>query len=319
MELIIALALGVLISGAALTLFFESAKNKRAQEGIDNIQDAAVFSLNYLEKEIAMANLGTYRAMTASSPLTGLLFSPSIQLPEGQFIGSFSGFGHHADLIKVVSRDNAMASNIKESSSDQLTLQYIAPFDMVNCESATVMKGQYVVERIFTREESSTSSHELVLACDAGIYDLANIITEVTSPTQYAATAAQLLSQMTADKKGSVLINRVDYFTVKLGVMSHEGLQYLDIDEYCMGGCDDINEITTVTAQNPIVAIKLGVIVRSVNNTVINLNDKFSVLGEEVSLDTAKADNNYTRRVLEKTIRLKNSVLPVNMPTQSVQ
>ena len=57
-ELMIALVLGLLISAAALQIFYTSSVNSRRQEASSQIQDNATFGLSQLQKHIRRANYG---------------------------------------------------------------------------------------------------------------------------------------------------------------------------------------------------------------------------------------------------------------------
>jgi|26BtaG_2_1085354.scaffolds.fasta_scaffold00258_7 type IV pilus assembly protein PilW len=305
-ELMVALVLGLLISAAALQLFFNSSNNLRIQEGADDVQDAVVFSLSYVQKEIAMANLGAYQPMTQDSAWTGIILTASNDHPtevvagtgNKRQIGNLRGVkGITADhLTKTVSTSDSSTVKAKGGAalmSDQLTIQYRAPFAMSDCEGRNIDKDTMVVERFFTRKDTTGGSNDIVLACDSGTYELAGDV----SPSQVAKDSYVLTGMGT---KSTVLVNRVDYFKIKLGIQAKDGLIYLTPAEYMT------LKDSAYKYKAPIVAVQIGVLTRGTDPISGEAQTDFNVLGTDVEMvDTNKK---YVRRVYESTIRLRNGL-----------
>lgn len=287
-ELMVALVLGLLISAAALQLFFNSSNNLRIQEGADDVQDAAVFNLSYVEKEIAMANLGAYQPMTQDSAWTGIIMTSSIG--EANKVGNLRGI---KDATEAIVTKTAVAASNAKIASDQLTIQYRAPFRMSDCEGRNIDKDTMVVERFFTRKDTMGGTNDIVLACDAGSYELAG-----DADAAQATTNATLINM---GDNGSVLVNRVDYFTVKLGVQAKNGLVYLTPTEYMKR---NTAKESGYEYEAPLVAVQIGVLTRGTAPIAGEPQKKFTVLGSEIEIKNT--DKNYVRRVYESTIRLRN-------------
>lgn len=289
-ELMVALVLGLLISAAALQLFFNSSNNLRIQEGADDVQDAAVFSLSYVEKEIAMANLGAYQPMTQDSAWTGIILTSSLDGPLAPYqIGNLRGFKTGLDdfLTKT-----AVGLSNTDTKSDQLTIQYRAPFAMSDCEGNNIDKGTMIVERFFTRKDTTGGTNDLVLACDSATYQLAGNV----APSQVTKDSYTLTGM---DKNSTVLVNRIDYFKVKLGIQAEKGLLYVTPTEYRdMKSSADKYKPT-------IVAVQIGVITRGTAPIAGEPPEGFTVLGSKVVIKKDIKEN-YVRRVYESTIRLRN-------------
>lgn len=310
-ELMVALVLGLLISAAALQLFFNSSNSLRIQEGADDVQEAAVFSLSYMLKEIAMANLGAYRSMTQESAWTGVVLTGSndhatetLANGDNRQIGNLRGVkGADSAYLTTTAIDSSDPnSNVKIGgdtvNSDQLTIQYRAPFDMLNCEGTKVAKGDIVIERFFTRKDTTRVSGEsdknaIVLACDAAEYEL----NKEVDPMQVAKDAYTLSGM---GEKGEMLVQRVDYFKVLLGVQSTDGLIYLSPKDYMSKPGADYRY------NAPIVAVQIGVITRGTNPVSGETQSSFDVLGTTVKIDDDS--QKYVRRVYESTIRLRNGL-----------
>ncbi|MFH4090521.1 pilus assembly protein PilW, partial [Acinetobacter baumannii] len=77
------------------------------------------------------------------------------------------------DTVSTLNNQWKGLSNIQNSSnatiqSDQLTIQFIAPSNMTNCEGVNVLAGDLVVERYFLRlDNNGSSQQDYALACDA--------------------------------------------------------------------------------------------------------------------------------------------------------
>lgn len=315
-ELLITLVLGLLISAAALALFLDSSRNLRIQEGADDVLDPAIFTLSYLENEIAMANLGTHKPITQMTQWAGIVLTPSIS-EGGKFYGAWAGMSKDADLRKALSKSEASISNVKSSggavvNSDQLVIQYQAPFDMFDCTGRQVTKDQMVVQRFFTRTEPTASrgvnetADELavVLACDAASFDKpkADSSDGILSNSQLASMKKDITDNIGGN--GSVMMNRIDYFAFKLGVDMGNKIQYVSASEYCKKNCDSAADIPAAFRNKPIVSVKIGVIARSNSGIGSETSSNFNLLGKEVEIKNTS--NNYFRRVYETTIKLGN-------------
>lgn len=338
-ELMISIILALLISAAALALFFDSSRNLRIQESADDVQEASVFGLAQIESKIAMANLGSYRPMKQNTPWTGILFTGYDGTDTaGRFLGNIPGNENNTKLtvdVLTASGERLPASlgqaNVTGAStrSDQLIIQYQAPFDMLTCTGDTVSKGDMVIERYFTRKDTAAAiaSNEakdsdnlsIVLACASGSYGLENgSATAKLSDNGSGKTISdaklginkaicyQGASGCSGNAKDTVMINRVDYFGVRLGVLRKNGIEYMKISDYM----EKLKGGYKVDA--PVVAVKIAVITRGLNSAGTETLNEFTVFGGD-ELTIKNTDNDYVRRVYEKTIKLPN-----NMATESV-
>lgn len=317
-ELMISIILALLIAAAALALFLGSSRNLRIQESADDVQEAAVFSLTQMENEISMANLGSVSLMKQNTPWTGILFTGYEGTnSSGQFLGNVPGKENKTKLsIDVLTKSGKDLpaslghANIKGNvKSDQLVIQYQAPFDTQTCNGLSVKKGDMVVERYFTRkdtiiannEKSDSNNLSIVLACDAEHYFLKNgTSTEMlTNDKEDIEVIKKITDALTGD--GEVIINRVDYFAIRLGVLRDNGVDYMTISDYMK----KVNGRYSTDA--PIVAIKMAVIVRGINSVGTDTLDEFTIFGDTVAIKNTA--NNYVRRAYEKTIMLRNNMV----------
>lgn len=235
-------------------------------------------------------------------------------------------------------------SNITDLKSSQLTIQYEAPQNMYDCEGSlvrgpveidrdgrlTMIPGQVVIERYFLNEvtqsnksnyESNIKSYEL--RCDAGRYIKEDLST--------AELAAQEISGKDSTKlvatrnirdfgdAGEVVIPRVDYFGVLLGVEvvatsptnTSVSLRYFTPEQY-MSFLKTVQQAessgsASTTTTTDVISVKLSVLVRADRPLTGEAGaTKFIVFGEEeeLSSDTSSA---FIRRVYESNIMLRNS------------
>lgn len=291
-ELMIALALGLIIVAAAVMLFITGQQNYFMQRGAADIQDNSNFGLSYIAKNIRLANLNTTTAVVDDTKLYGGILLSIKNVPSTI---------PQATLTALLSAANAHASNVQSGStevdlkSDQLTIQYLpvrtGGFD---CEGqAITTTNRVIVERYFLREDSHAATGEpnspLALACDAGSYTL-------NSPTEITGLADT--------NNGQIIMKRVDYFRVLLLVQSSTGLRYMPINTYM--------SITT-TPKPRILAVQLGLLVRASDSAgqSAQLDDEktFNILDQSVKAKIpATATTKYIRQPLMQTITLRNAL-----------
>lgn len=153
-ELMIALALGLIIVAAAIMLFLTGQKSYVLQAGMSDLQDNANFGLNYIAKDIRLTNLNVVKAdiddetqyggvvLTSSVNATEIPAVPAtpttpavLAVPLSNLYKTIVGNSANAS---VLTRSNGITgwtgvSNVKLSTggnlfSDQLTLQYIPQY-----------------------------------------------------------------------------------------------------------------------------------------------------------------------------------------------
>lgn len=279
-ELMVSLVLGLIIVAAATMLFIAGQKSLALQQGAADIQDNANFALNYMAKDIRMANLNAVTAtMTASSANGGIVFSTT----------NLAGIS----TANVSKSEVSNTSNVNVGS-DQLVIQYLptqAQIDsgLFDCEGTQVTDASvYVIERYFVRQDANINNNE-------------------TSATALAlACAAGRSNNLTAfnNDNGQIIMKRVDYFHVLLTAQDSSG-NFRDMT---------IAQYTTNAPTARIVGVKLGVLVRS-NQSVgldsnISVTRSFPVLDQSVTLNSTiqSAQTKNLRQVITQTIAIRNAL-----------
>lgn len=290
-ELLVALALGIIISAAALQLFTGGMISARMQQASSELQDSGLFGLEYMAKDIRLTNYGN-----VSHPvLNDQTVSGGIVLTQAAS-GNVNLLGN---VIAVTDITNANGlSNVKVGSannkSDQLTIQFIAPNKMVNCEGKTVEKDEFVIQRYFLRKDDNGQDGDLALACDANLPP---------------ATSAAGIKGFGGANQGEIIMPRVDHLKFYLGTQSDKAqkLGYYTIANYLTSA----NAARVASKEPPrIVSVKIEVIVRSRDSTASKMVDPSKgILGvDETSLQPSDDKTAYLRRQYVTTVALRNAL-----------
>lgn len=258
-ELMISLVLGLLISAAALQIFYTSSVNSRRQEASSQIQDNAIFGFSQIQQHLRRTNYGAKSTgafseffMNHLTPQGGVVLTAPNGVvtvtnpltPVSWLQGNLSGLVLNnvaipATLLSSNASGNSI-SNLKGvgvAKSDQLTIQYRSDRDgTFDCEGDAIPQGFYVIERYFVRMDTTVTSNALGLACASAIYDYSDTaagsvtgidIASYTAPAIPAVTTIPTKPAVPAtvknnnlDGAGTIIIPNVDYFRATLGVSS---------------------------------------------------------------------------------------------------
>ena len=313
LELMIALALGLIISAAAIQLFIGGFLTSRMQEANAELQNSGVFGLDYIARDVRLANFGVVRPdLNDQTPWGGIVLTArdatntntNIPYPASAPFTANGLLSHSVGTNEAVSsvRNEWQGLSNVDGVSDQLTIQFIAPNAMVNCEGRDVQEGDYVIQRYFIRRDpaNATSGNDLALACDANTPTAAGT-TPVAQPTTITGFG----------DAGQIIMPRVDYFTVQLGARSENGnLGYYTVNQYRTAANAARAKTPKAEAAPRIVSIKMAVVVRSLDDTKnknIDLTKAMPVLNQNVKLNTAN-QTQHARRVYSTTVAIRNGL-----------
>ena len=309
-ELMVALTLGLLISAAAIKLFLGGLLTSRMQEANAELQNSGVFGLDYVTRDLRLANyINTdFPNLNERTPWGGVVLTArtatvtdaNIPIPAAApFISS--GLLSHSvgtgEAVSTAQNEWQGLSNVSVAS-DQITIQFVAPNVMVNCEGANVQAGDYVIQRYFVRRATATATTgtDYGLACDAN--------TPTPTGTAPVAEPAAITGFGGA---GELIMPRVDHFTVQLGTKNAAGnMAYYTINQYRTAAA---SARTASTEPPRIVSVKLAVLVRSTDNTRnndIDLTRSINILNQNVTLtDTT---TRFARRVYSTAVTFRNGL-----------
>ncbi|WP_180111950.1 PilW family protein [Acinetobacter sp. YH12136] len=323
-ELMIALMLGLIISAAAMLLFFTASRSQTLQQGQSGLQDDANFGLNAIVKDIRLGNLNAVQAsINDYSAFAGIVFRSSENAIEVSSVNRsnlpLTIEGDTAD-INLLSRSHGHTvgakpqwtgdSNVNNILSDQLTIQYLPQYIKDNdgdwyggfdCEGNplkfTEAEGrQYVVQRYFLREDDNKSDNEpnkpLALACDSGHYAVKDDAIGIGDPD----------SIQDFGDAGQIILKRADYFRVLYSIQNGANHRYVDAKTYL-----------DLAAPRPrILAVQLGILGRSNqsvgNDSTFKDDQVFQVLDQAVTIKMPASNlPKYARQVVTQTVALRNT------------
>ncbi|MEB6479923.1 PilW family protein [Acinetobacter vivianii] len=305
-ELIIALALGLLVSAVAIQLFLTSQRSITTQQAMMNLQNSTLFGLGTMINDIRLANYNSSQPYVNDKVLYG-----GVVLSANNISANPSTFTINSELL---TRGSVGPSNLKDQQSDQLVIQYhVSTANQYDCEGRGLASGDYVVERYFLRADSNRSdpNQPLALACKAA---------------RYTAASAKTNTTLNLAGNGEIIIPRADHFSVRLGV-AFDGANStceavtetaansignivpdtrLDCFSYM-----NIENYRALTGEKPqIVSLQIGLLVRSTdtggNNQFFDADQKYNVLNVDEKLKTDDKNKLYLRSVVTQTIAIRN-------------
>lgn len=307
-ELMVSLALGLVISAAAIQLFLLSQRSISTQQALSSVQSDSIFGLETLTRDIRLANLNAAQpymddtVLHGGIVLNGKNYTSKRQASPNQKEAAIT-------LTNAISIGSQGPSNLQNSKSDELVIQYKnSPGNAYDCEGREITKNTYVVERYFLREDVNRNDPNapLALACSALTY------------TGDEPAEIKFLTK----NKGQIIIPRVDHFNVLLAIASDGRNTTCTADDSnrkdgnmdCFGYISIENYKKLTTNPKPqIIAIKVGLLIRSPDtvgeNKFFDKNKPYEVLNAENK--TAKLIENdrnhlYVRHELTQTIALRN-------------
>lgn len=316
-ELMIALALGLVISAAAIMLFLTGSRSQALQQGQASLQDDANFGLSYIVKDIRLSNLNTISSsindLTAKGGLVFRSSENSITVDGIELANLPITLVGNTVAENLLSRSHGLtagtapqwtgASNVNDFLSDQLTVQYLPEYIIdqdgdwyggFDCEGNelkfTPAQGRrIIVQRYFLRADTNNSINEpnqpLSLVCDAGHYPLDGNPASITG----------------FGGAGEVILKRADHFRVLYAIQAGNNHRYVDTATYL--------------ALNPrprILAVQIGILARSNqsvgNDSMFSNEQVFQVLDQAVTVRTTTGNPpKYARQVVAQTIALRNT------------
>lgn len=178
-ELLVAVALGMLISVAGVQLFVSSTATSSFQRSLNEVQSSGRYALGLLTDDIR----------TAGNPVAKLAGFPIVDTEvKGLPVGS-----------SKINSNATQVDGLGGTNSDQLVVQYIAGQNATDCEGTAVASNLVIINRYFLRLDADSGGY--ALACDGG----------------YIEGGGALKNYDPADT-GLVLVTDVDSFQVLYGV-----------------------------------------------------------------------------------------------------
>ena len=312
MELMIALALGLLIVAAGLAVFLSSQRSLNLQSGMGELQQNANFGLSLVTHDLRHTNLNTLSNQKVNSrvPGSGIIFKKE-NLPTAlQATANLE-----AELVSLQDKDTDNTTG----KSDRITIQYTPETEsIINCEGATIgtaaapASNLVIVQRYYLAASPQQITGEPTaysLYCDAGSYSKSGSPTAITGLGVHGSNNAQQMMQ------------RVDAFKVRLGVKNPAGeLRYMTIDDHITAmtairaACaTPIVEDTCSKTYLNVVSMDVGILSRSTGtigaDANLNTQTSFNVAGTPVTLSGDVAVNKrYLRQAVNQVVAIRNTL-----------
>ncbi|ENI7055706.1 PilW family protein [Acinetobacter baumannii] len=291
-ELMIALALGLLIVAAGLAVFLSSQRSMGLQSSLGGLQQNANFGLSSLTHDLRHANLNTPSNQNINNKMVG----SGIVFAKENFPSTLQNI---TDLeTKFVSLQDKDTDNTS-GKSDQLTIQFVpATNEIIDCEGNTITDAQSktIVQRYFLKEINKPTGEPVSysLACDAGWYKNGD-----TAITGLNNNAQQIMQY-------------IDAFKVRLGVKNlvNNKLRYMTLNAYkaAMG-----SGVTDPKNYLQVVSVEIGMLARSTgkigSDSNLNTQKTFNLAGQTVTLSGTDAVNQkYLRQAVSQVVALRNTL-----------
>lgn len=318
-ELMISLTLGLILVAVAIQLLIGGQVNYRIQTSASSLQDSGVFGVNYVTKNIRLANHGNAGAMNDESLYGGIVLSNQTSGTATPLAdGNLKGLKFETAIISGINLISANKNNnsafTSYEKSDQLVIMYQAPINMFTCTgkkvagpnrtNTTYAKGWYVIERYYI--DKTSGKDEANLNCSAAMF----IANGETVPQTYSdkdpkeATTISVTDTLTgnyATNAGETIAKNVEYMRVQLIIRNIDGTtRTLGIDEY-----NNIALSGTVKHRPAVIGVNLGWLVRSSEKVAMVNNKNFVVLDKTITAPT----DGYMRHVYTTTVALRNGGL----------
>lgn len=338
-ELMLSLALGLIISAAAIVLFMTGQKNLSMQQGSSDIQDNANFGLNYIVKDLRLINLNTpVAAVSDTTVYGGMVLTSSVNEIN---IGTAKDPIRVSNLPSTIKNETAAvnllsrgagftagsspqwsgASNVQvngiDQLSDQLTIQYMPQY-VIEKRGATGVEtyvGGYDCEGnelAFPKNDLGDSKPFGRQVVVQRYFLRADANKDAKEPNEALALACDAgIYAETGDPTaitrfgdaGEIIMKRIDHLRILLGVQNASGRRYMSIKAY----------MDAAAPRPQIVSVQFGVLARSLqavnDSKSIKDDQQFVVLDQTVTVKPASAGSpKYIRHVVSQTVALRNAV-----------
>ncbi|MCO8060913.1 PilW family protein [Acinetobacter lwoffii] len=308
-ELMIAITLGLILVAVAIQMLVSGQQNYRIQSSAASLQDSGLFGINYVTKNIRLANHGNASIINDASLYGGIVLSnqtsstatpPANGNLKGLKIGTALLTGN--DLVSAsVNNDSAFSTYPK---SDQLIIMYQAPMNTFTCDgkkvkgpektSTNYAKGWYVIERYYISKDVTKS--EANLNCSSSMF----IAEGETVPQTYESQTINAVNTLTtsyAANAGEIIAKNIEYMRVQLVVRNTNGTtRTLDVNEY---------KAINAVPRPAVIGVNLGWLVRSSEKVAMAEKTEFKVLDQTITA----AKDGYMRQVYTTTIAIRNGGL----------
>lgn len=280
LELMIAMALGLLIIAAATGVFLAGQRSLATQSGMGDLQQNAIFGVAQLTHDLRHINLNiTSNTVIKRNEVGGVVFG------DNNFPQTGSPFNRGTDKIPAthVTQVGTASTVFAGLSNDQLTIQF-QPHEaglLQSCMGTPIPANQTNVQRYFI-QPMPQGDNRFGLYCQA------------QNNTDSFANAPRLM------------IPDVEAFKVRFGtkITTTTGTTTTTTMRY-----KGINDLTN---DDEIVSVEVGLIMRSTHNlgssnSVVNDEKTYRIAGQDVQLINTSGTPAFMREAFSQVVAIRNS------------
>lgn len=145
-ELIIALALGLIISAAAVLMFITGQKSYVLQQGMANLQNNTTFGLNYITDEIRSTNLNVIKSIiNDETTFGGIVLTSAANARKIPTVGT-KPEQILSNLYPSVTGANTVAAFLTSGGAHSSNVKCAVDIDENGCEAGDVSSDQLVIQ-----------------------------------------------------------------------------------------------------------------------------------------------------------------------------
>lgn len=295
-ELMVALALGLLVIAAGLALFLNAQKTSNFQAGMSDVQQNSNFGLSMLTHDLRHANLNTPSSYKINNKVvgSGIVFSAS-NLPSAVSAGT------DVKYFTIQGKAPDATNAAVDHQSDQITIQFkpdVRGANQFDCEGTQIVANRtyvyrYYLDKLPNNQQIPGSLDRYGLYCDSGYY------TDSSTSVQNIGAGGQLVLQ------------NVDAFKIRFLVKeaSTGHLRYMTINDY-LGSMPAT--VTSESNYNNIGAIELGLLVTSAQSIgadqPLNTKMTYTIAGQTVTLKNNVNNGKYLRQDITQVVGIRNTL-----------
>lgn len=322
-ELMITLVLGLIISAAALQVYYTSVVSNNIQQAGSDIVESGVFGVDILVERMQRANLGAVADSNHSggyflnhrTALGGVVLSAPTDM---KVFGSKIGVAPHEIIVpnnlrglnmggKLINT-NILSKNNASTLGDQITIQYQNyEENKTDCLGRNIPKDFYVIERYFVRTGG--------LACASAIYQYNHETAKINNGvdiSRYMYKGKSISNDLAGD--GQIIIPNVEYMRVLLGITNSKDFAYkpnsLEMSYIPIPATNQLatvfaEDLATGATRNRIVSLQIGLLIAAQHSTNSQKDIKnHQVLDKTINVSAdGKVRNVYIGNILIRNAR----------------
>ncbi len=333
LELMIAIALGLLVVAASLMVFFTGQRSLGMQVGLSDVQQGSNFGLGSMAYDLRHTNLNT----------------PSNQVINNKVVGSgviFANINFPLSLRGMANIDNYLTresvfEDATTGDSDQLVIQFVPEYQEIesdieiqkdgasapavqvstvarnsDCEGNPInftsnnngvvgtapiarkptMVYRYFIDELPDNQQVIGENTRYGLYCDAGHY--------------FAGDSA---IRGMDDDSAQLIIQNVEAFKVRFGVKNPLGnYRYTGINNYKNTLMPATIGVAAKAQHVNVVSIEVGLLMASTQSigadASLNLRNTFNLAGNQVTLKANSANSKYLRQEVNQVVGFRNTL-----------